>query len=39
MADAQGNFKIESLSSNLLFSVVVAARGFKPVTLKKVDPT
>ena len=39
MADAQGNFKIESLSSNLLFSVVVAARGFEPVTLKKVDPT
>ena len=38
MADAQGSFKIESLSSNLLFSVVVAARGFEPVTLKKVDP-
>src|ERR1017187_4673367 len=38
MADAQGSCKIESLSSNLLFSVVVAARGFEPVTLKKVDP-
>ena len=39
MADAQGNFEIESLSSNLLFTVVVAARGFEPMTLKKVDPT
>ena len=39
MADAQGNFKIESLSSNLLFTVVVAARGFEPTILKKVDPT
>jgi hypothetical protein len=38
MADAQGNFKIESLSSNLLFTVVVAARGFEPMTLTKVDP-
>jgi len=39
MADAHGNFKIESLSSNLLFRVVVAARGFEPLTLTKVDPT
>jgi hypothetical protein len=39
MADAQGNFKIESLSSNLLFTVVIAARGFEPLTLTKVDPT
>lgn len=39
MADAQGNFKIESLSSNLLFTVVVAARGFEPITFTKVDPT
>ena len=39
MADAQGNFKIESLSSNLLFTVVVAARGFEPITFTRVDPT
>jgi len=39
MADAQGQFKIESVSSNLLFTVVVGARGFEPTTLAKVDPT
>ncbi len=38
MADAQGNFKIPSLASNLTFTVVCAARGFEPVTLRKVDP-
>jgi hypothetical protein len=39
MADAHGEFKIESLSSNLLFTVLVGARGFEPATLTKVDPT
>jgi hypothetical protein len=38
MADAQGQFKIDSVSSNLLFDVVVAARGFEPTNLTKVDP-
>jgi hypothetical protein len=38
MGDAQGNFQIASLASNLTFTVVVAARGFEPATLSRVDP-
>ncbi len=36
--DAQGDFKIESLSPNLLFRVLIAARGFEPATRTNVDP-
>lgn len=36
--DAAGRFKIEALSTNLLFRVLVTAPGYRPVFKTKVDP-
>src|SRR5436190_6078342 len=37
-SDAQGEFKIESLDSQLLFRILVVAKGYKPKFVSKVDP-
>jgi beta-lactamase regulating signal transducer with metallopeptidase domain len=36
--DAQGNFRIESLDSQLTFQVLAVAKGYQPKTVSKVDP-
>jgi len=37
-SDAQGEFKIESLDPQLLFRILVVAKGYKPKFVAKVDP-
>lgn len=37
-ADAQGQFKIESLSPQLIFRILAVANGYRPKFVSKVDP-
>lgn len=37
-ADAEGQFKIESLSPRLIFRILAVAKGYKPKFVAKVDP-
>jgi beta-lactamase regulating signal transducer with metallopeptidase domain/uncharacterized GH25 family protein len=37
-ADAKGSFKIESLDPQLIFRILVVAKGYKPKFVEKIDP-
>ncbi len=37
-SDAQGEFKIDSLDPQLIFRILVVAKGYKPKFVSKVDP-
>ena len=37
-ADAEGNFKIKSLDSKLIFRILAVAKGYKPRFVSEVDP-